>query len=208
MPLSFFFINWFTLNEMLANPFKFQAIFLASADLEYKFEIDDITLVAEDYVKLLGVNLDKNLNYDTHIKHICKNVGRHLNALKRLSPYISINHRMAIFCRFILCHFQFCSIVWHFCGVGNTKKMRFVYGDYTSDYDSLLCKSKMPSLKLGRERNIAIQTYKIKNNLAPRYLKELITPIQKAKFHLPLFKSTRHGLNSFAFMAPWIWNNT
>ena len=84
--------------------------------------------------------------------------------------------------------------------------LRFVYGDYTSDYDSLLCKSKMPSLKLGRERNIAIQTYKIKKNRAPRYLKELITPIQNSKFHLPLFKSTRHGLNSFAYMAPRIWN--
>ena len=65
-------INWFTLNEMLANPHKFHAIFLASADMEFKFEIDDITLVAEEYVKLLGVNLDKNLNYDTHIQQICK----------------------------------------------------------------------------------------------------------------------------------------
>ena len=59
--------------------------------------------------------------------------------------------------------------------------LRFVYGDYTLDYDSLLCKSKLPSLKLGRERNIAIQTYKIKNNLAPTYLKELITLIQNSK---------------------------
>ena len=123
---------------MLSDPHKFQAIFLASADMEFKFEIDDITLVAEDYVKLLRVNLDQNLNYDTHIKQICKKAGNHLNAFKRLSPYISTNHRMAIF---ILCHFQFCSTVWHFCGVGNTKKMekiqerglRFVHGDYTSD---------------------------------------------------------------------------
>ena len=94
---------------MLANPHKFQAIFLASADIEFKFEIDDITLVAEKYVKLLGVNLDKN--YDTHIQQICKKAGNQLNALKRLSPYISVNHRMAIFHCFILCHFQFCSIV-------------------------------------------------------------------------------------------------
>ena len=34
-------INWFTLNEMLTNPHKFRAIFLASADMEFKFEIDD-----------------------------------------------------------------------------------------------------------------------------------------------------------------------
>ena len=94
-------INWFTLNKMLANPHKFRAIFLASADMEFKFEIDDITLVAEKYVKLFGVNLDKNLNYDPYIQQIC---------------------RMAIVCCFIF-HFQSCSIVWHLCGVGNTKKM-------------------------------------------------------------------------------------
>ena len=107
---------------MLANPHKFQAFFLASADIEFKFEIDDITLVAEKFVKLLGVNLDQNLNYNTHIHQICKKADNHFNVLKRLSPYISINHRMAIFRCFILRHFQFCSIVWHFCGVGNTKK--------------------------------------------------------------------------------------
>ena len=65
-------INWFTLNEMLANPHKFQTIFLAPADMEFKFEIDDITLVAEEYVKLLGINPNKNLNYDKHIQQICK----------------------------------------------------------------------------------------------------------------------------------------
>ena len=113
-------INWFTLNKMLANPHKFQAIFLASADMEFKFEIHNITL--EKYVKLLGVNLGKKLNYDTNIQQICKKAGNHLNALKRLSPYISVNHKMAISRCIILCHFQLCSIVWHFCGVGNTKR--------------------------------------------------------------------------------------
>ena len=39
---------------MLANPHKFQAIFLVLADMEFKFEIGDITLVAEECVKLLG----------------------------------------------------------------------------------------------------------------------------------------------------------
>ena len=152
--------------------------------------------------------------YDIGEIHATKKAGNHLNALKRLSPYISVNHRMAIFRCFILCHFQFCSIVWHFYGVGNTKKMEKVRkegcvlftGTNTSDYDSLLCKSKLPSLNLGRGKNIAIQAYKIKNNLAPTYLKELITPIQNSKFYLPSLKSARHGLNSFAYMAPRIWN--
>ena len=57
---------------MLADPHKFKAIFPASADMEFKFEIDDITLVAEEYVRLLGINLDKSLNYDKHIQQIWK----------------------------------------------------------------------------------------------------------------------------------------
>ena len=55
---------------MLADPHKFKAIFPESADMEFKFEIDDITLVAEEYVRLLGINLDKNRNYDKHIQQI------------------------------------------------------------------------------------------------------------------------------------------
>ena len=89
--------------------------------MEIKLKIDDITLVAKAYVKLLGVNLNKNLDYDIHIQQIYKTAGNHLNALKRLLPYISVNHRMAISRYFILCHFQFCNIVCHFCGLGNTK---------------------------------------------------------------------------------------
>ena len=75
-------INWFTSNEMLANPHKFQAFFLASADMVFKFEIDDIILVAEEYVRFLGGDLDKNLNYATHIQQICKKKnGNHLKGL-------------------------------------------------------------------------------------------------------------------------------
>ena len=109
---------------MLANPHKFQAIFLVSADMEFKLEIDDITLVAEDYVKLFGVNLDKNINYDTHIKQICKKAGNHLNALKRLSPYISINHRMTIFRCFIFSSVALCGIFVEWGTLKRWKKFR------------------------------------------------------------------------------------
>ena len=84
--------------------------------------------------------------------------------------------------------------------------LRFVHKDYTSDYNGLMPISKSPSLKHGRERSIATLTYKIMHNLAPSYLKDLITPTRNSKLLLPSFKSTRHGLNSFMYKAPRIWN--
>ena len=133
-------IEWFTRNLMLANLQKFQALFLNCKEENFTFDLDNVV------VKLLGVHLDSKLNFENHISHICKKAGNHLNVLKRLSKFINKNERMAIFRAFILCHFQFCSVVWHFCGLGSMTKMekiqeralRFVHGDYTSDYNGLL----------------------------------------------------------------------
>ena len=51
-------IAWSTLNQMLANPEKFQAIFIDCVENNIEIEIDGIKLSSEDHVKLLGVNLD------------------------------------------------------------------------------------------------------------------------------------------------------
>ena len=59
-------------------------------------------------------------------------------------------------------------MVWHFCGESNTKKMekmqeralRFIYEDFNSDYDTLLLKSGLPSLKIRPLRMIAIEIFK------------------------------------------------
>ena len=49
-----------------------------------------------------------------------------------------------------------------------------VYSDYDTTYHDLLRKAELPTLELGRERSIAIFTYKILHDQAPSYLKDLI----------------------------------
>ena len=77
-------------------------------------QVESRVAIGEDHVKLLGVNLDSKLNFEIHIQQICFKAGNYLNLLKRLSPFINCKDRMAIFRRFILCHFEFCSVVLHF----------------------------------------------------------------------------------------------
>ena len=52
--------------------------------------------------------------------------------------------------------------------------LKCVYSNHTASYESLLNKARLPSLEVGRQMNIAIQTFKILNDLAPTYLLELI----------------------------------
>ena len=38
-------------------------------------------------IKLLGVDIDYQLNFDQHISNLCRKAGQQLNVLKRLSPF-------------------------------------------------------------------------------------------------------------------------
>ena len=39
-------------------------------------------------VEILGITLDRNMNFYTHIKNICRKAGQKLSALLRISPYL------------------------------------------------------------------------------------------------------------------------
>ena len=71
-------------------------------------------------------------------------------------------------------------------------------------------KTCLPSLEVGRQMSIAIQTFKILNDLVPTYLIELIKKrcctcnLRNSEniLKLPLMKRVRHGTNSFCFLGP------
>ena len=86
----------------------------------------------------------------------------------------------------LLSNFNYCPLTWHFCGEKNTKKiekiqeralrsLRFIYRDYDSNFESMLIKSHLPSLKVRRLRAIALEAFKILNNSSPVYLNDLLT---------------------------------
>ena len=95
---------------------------------------------------------------------------------------IKLLGKLNIYHSFIMSNFNYCPLVWHFCGEVNTKKiekiqewtLRYIYQDYNSSYDTLLGKSKLPSLKVRRLRAIALEAFKILNNQTPVYLSDIL----------------------------------
>ena len=64
---------------MKANPHKFQAIATGKKthNKNPKFEIDNNIISCDNVVKLLGVDIDFNLSFNTHIQNICKKADQH-----------------------------------------------------------------------------------------------------------------------------------
>ena len=74
-------------------------------------------------MKLLGVYIEYQLNFDQHISNLCRKAGQQLNVLKRLSPFLSRLNKITIFHTFILSNFNYCPLAWHFCSESNSKKL-------------------------------------------------------------------------------------
>jgi hypothetical protein len=67
-------------------------------------------------VKLLGVTIDSNLNFNNHISEICKKASRQLNILKRIGKYLNRLGRLTAYYSFILSNFNYCPVTWHYSG--------------------------------------------------------------------------------------------
>ena len=68
---------------MKVNPDKFQAIAIGknTQSKNISFNLNGNIIKTEDEVKLLGVTIDYELKFNSHITNICRKASRQLNVL-------------------------------------------------------------------------------------------------------------------------------
>ena len=216
-------IDCFFKNFMKANPSKFQAICMGknAHDGITSFNIGSTEIKCDNNVTLLGINIDFMLRFDDHVAEICKKASKQLAVLKRLGRFLTKQGKMTIYNSFIVSNFNYCPLAWHFCSASSTNKiekiqeraLRFINNDFTSSLKSLLTSTNTLPLHVRRMKQMASEVYKIVNDIAPDYIKDLVK-IKKSNYNfrrenqasLPAVKSTRYGLRSFRYEAARIWN--
>ena len=78
------------------------------------FKIGKHDIVPQNNVKILGLNLDSELNFDTHTSKLYQKAGNQINVLARLCNVLDERSKFLLFTSFIECYFNYCSVVWHF----------------------------------------------------------------------------------------------
>ena len=86
-------MDWFRVNEMKPNQDKCH---LLVADINHKhysansyIYLENAFLENEESVKLLGIQIDQNLNFEAHITTILKEANKKLHALMRIKKYMT-----------------------------------------------------------------------------------------------------------------------
>ena len=219
-------IEWFQNNFMKVNPEKFQIMFISPFDtnLDMPNEItinDTCKIQPSTEVQLLGMNIDNKLNFDNHVRSLCKKASKQLKVLYRFRNVLGKKEKELLFNAFIISCFNFCPIVWNFCGKTSIKlvekvqekALRFVMNDYQSTYNELLNNSKRCTLHVARLRVLAVEVFKCVHKMNPKFLNNIVVKKESTyefrdtlKLEVPKFCKIKYGKNTFSYYGPHIWN--
>ena len=82
-------LNWFKSNRMVANPQKFQVIFLGlKQNQEFLLEIGNAIVKGTRSVRLLGTTVDDELKFEKLVKTLCQKVCKKVSVFSRVVPYM------------------------------------------------------------------------------------------------------------------------
>ena len=85
--------------------------------------IDDCRINFTDAFKLLGVFIDKDLNFSQHISEVCIKTSKMIGFLQRLKNLIPMNTKLWIYKTAVLPHLTYYSLMWHFCCASERNKL-------------------------------------------------------------------------------------
>ena len=215
-------IDWFTVNGMKANPSKFQFMVISSKRIEQKFlDIGNgITLHSEPYAKVPGVTIDDRLQFSEHVSACCSKAARQLNALSRISRHINLKSKSIIYNSFIASNFNYCPLVWYFCGTANSNKLdklqerslRILYNDFDSPIQNLIEQLGQGTLLSNRLKYLILEVFKsIRKLNAPCLhdvfvLNEVPYNLRTPKLEQPIRRTTNYGLRTFSYLGSKLWN--
>ena len=174
-------IEWFDCNYMKLNEDKCHLIISGHKSEAMFAKIDQTKIWESKKQKLLGLIIDRQLNFDEFLISLCKNAVKKLSALARLANFLSSEQKKLLMKSFIESQLLYCSLTWMFCRRKTNARishvhervLRIVYRNNSLCFDQLLQIDKSYNIHHKNIQTLAIELYKVKNNLSNQIMQEI-----------------------------------
>ena len=212
-------LDWFRLNEMKPNHDKCHLIVCNHDNLSVKLGEEEIKSI--NSVKLLGITIDKDLNFSSHVSELIKKGNQKLHALARISNYLSEDKLRILMKTFIQSQFNYCPLVWMFHNRTLNKKinklheraLRIVYKNDKLTFQELLQKDDSVTIHQKNLQKLATEMFRIKNNLSPLPMQELFTEKihqhnlrHQRSWETFNLRTVKYGTETIRHMGPKTWD--
>ena len=212
-------LDWFRMNEMKPNGDKCHLLVCNQDKLTVT--LGDKSIANDDSVELLGILIDKNLNFTDHVSKLCKKGNQKLHALARVSKYLDENKLRIVMKSFIQSQFNYCPLVWMFhnrtlnnkVNTLHERALRIVYKNENLTFQELLEKDNSVTVHHKNLQRLATEMYKIKHNLSPLPIQELFTEKvhryglrNNRSWETFNVRTVKYGTETIRHMGPKTWD--
>ena len=225
-----FLVQPFYNNQYFHNSFTFmitQTEFrekLSTLSSSLKLSIDNVAIEHVSSVKSLGIFIDENLRWQTHIDKLSKKVASGIRAIKRIRPFVPPPTHQYIYNARIQSHFDYCNPVWGNCGKTlfdrlqklQTRAARVLtFSSYDADANRLIRQLDWKDLSTQFQIQKALMVYKSLNGLASEYLSSKFVKRNETRYSLTdsvnklsvPFPRPNFMKNSFSYSRAVLWNS-
>ena len=138
---------------------------------------DGKAIKSSDTVELLGINLDKNINFKQHIQNICRKANNKTKALLRIRKFLNLEQAQVLAEAYISSNFRYCPLIWMFSGKKRDnlivkthyRTLRAIYDTQTRSYEELQHLSGKKKIHTENLQILMVEVYKRLNNVSPPF---------------------------------------
>ncbi len=224
--------DWLSRNKLQHHPTKTKIMFIGSkhhinsTTFDHPVMLNNQRIPRVHSFTCLGLDLDENLNWNSHIQAICKRVGAGLGTLRRIKPFVPITTLQTIYRALIQPYFDYCSPIWGVCDQNLKNKLqkfqnraaRIITGaSYEIRSADVLQSLAWDNLEIRRRTTKAILMFKVLKDYVEPTLKESLIrrnhmqtnyDLRNSHTDLALPKPKREFLKkSFKYSGAKLWNS-
>ena len=180
--------RWCHENGMVLNTDKTKVMLITSRqkrtvlnDAVLNLQYSDIDISMTTCDKILGIQVDENLTWNSHFNFLSKKLSSYMWLLSKVRTYLSTEHRVLFYNAYIKPHLDYCSLIWSNTSNININKISRLqrrscklilgieYNGLIDAFQRLEILSFDQSIFLSKAKVM----YKIHTNIAPSYLNEM-----------------------------------
>ena len=186
-------------------------------------KINNHIIKRETFIKFLGVFIDENVTWETHINYVNEKISKNIGIMYKARKYLSFNNMKSLYFSIIHCYINYANIASGSTGKSKLLKLhkhqkhisRMIhYQTKTTPSRNLMKKLKILNIfQLNIFQNLVFM-YQHNINSLPRIFEKSFkkinhkypTRIAKKHYSVP-FKKSNFSQFSFSYRDPFLWNS-
>ena len=218
-------VNWFKCNKLSLNASKTNLMFIGTQHQtknisdDHQIFLDKCKLTRVADAKFLGITLDENLTWRSHINNVCKRCSRNIGVLNKVKLFLPKPSLHKLYCTLILPYLTYGILLWG--TASNVDLNRLVRlqkrairiisnSSYLSHTKPLFEKYNMLDVYQLFSKELGIFMYKYHNCLLPSSFNNMFIDMKAIHNYNTRGKENYrhdiHKLSSVLNLGPRLWN--